>query len=150
MLSHILLHCSDALCMKLRIYKGKHDKYCTSFTLFFNNLYCMNCIYNVVVVVVVVENKFQFNSIHCIRYSGCQLSTMALQMSRVLSNVLKYAKHFQLQFTLKNIVTACSFVSSFETSEQPHPAIVPATLSRRIDSNSYQWRLQYDVLTRSI
>ena len=28
---------------------------------FFNNLYCMNCIYNVVVVV--VENKFQFNSI---------------------------------------------------------------------------------------
>ena len=63
MLSHILLHCSDALCMKLRIYKGKHDKYCTSFTLFFNNLYCMNCIYNVVVVVVVVENKFQFNSI---------------------------------------------------------------------------------------
>ena len=30
---------------------------------FFNNLYCMNCIYNVVVVVVVVENKFQFNSI---------------------------------------------------------------------------------------
>ena len=63
MLSYILLHCSDALCMKLRIYKGKHDKYCTSFTLFFNNLYCMNCIYNVVVVVVVVENKFQFNSI---------------------------------------------------------------------------------------
>ena len=62
MLSHILLHCSDALCMKLRIHKGKHDKYCTSFTLFFNNLYCMNCIYNVVVVVVVVENKFQFNS----------------------------------------------------------------------------------------
>ena len=60
MLSHILLHCSDALCMKLRIYKGKHDKYCTSFTLFFNNLYCINCIYNVVVVVVVVENKFQF------------------------------------------------------------------------------------------
>ena len=60
MLSHILLHCSDALCMKLRIYKGKHDKYCTSFTLFFNNLYC---IYNVVVAVVVVENKFQFNSI---------------------------------------------------------------------------------------
>ena len=59
MLSHILLHCSDALCMKLRIYKGKHDKYCTSFTLFFNNLYCMNCIYNVVVVVVVIENKFQ-------------------------------------------------------------------------------------------
>ena len=55
MLSHILLHCSDALCMKLRIYKGKHDKYC------FNNLYCMHCIYNVVVVVVVVENKFQFN-----------------------------------------------------------------------------------------
>ena len=65
MLSHILflLHCSDALCMKLRIYKGKHDKYCTSFTLFFNNLYCMHCIYNVVVVVV-VENKMsiQFNS----------------------------------------------------------------------------------------
>ena len=59
MLLHILLHCSDALCMKLRIYKGKHDKYCTSFTLFFNNLYCMHCIYNVVVV---VENKFQFNS----------------------------------------------------------------------------------------
>ena len=29
---------------------------------FFNNLYCMHCIYNVVVVVVVVENKFQFNS----------------------------------------------------------------------------------------
>ena len=27
-----------------------------------NNLYCMHCIYNVVVVVV-VENKFQFNSI---------------------------------------------------------------------------------------
>ena len=65
MLSHILLHCSDALCMKLRNYKGKHDKCCTSFTLFFNNLYCMHCIYNVVVVVVVVvvvENKFQFNS----------------------------------------------------------------------------------------
>ena len=64
MLSHILLHCSDALCMKSRIYKGKHDKYCTSFTFFFNNMYCMHCIYNVVVVVVVVENKFQFNSIN--------------------------------------------------------------------------------------
>ena len=62
MLSHIILHCSDALCMKLRIYKGKHDKYCTSFTLFFNNLYCMHCIYNVVVV---VENKFQFNYLCC-------------------------------------------------------------------------------------
>ena len=64
MLSHILLHCSDALCMKLRIYKGKHDKYFTSFTIFFNNLYCMHCIYNVVVVVV-VENKFQFNYLCC-------------------------------------------------------------------------------------
>ena len=60
MLSHLLLHCSDALCMKLRNYKGKHDKYCISFTLFsLNNLYCMHCIYNVVA----VENKFQFNSI---------------------------------------------------------------------------------------
>ena len=57
MLSHLLLHCSDVLCMKLRNYKGKHDKYCTSFTLFFNNLYCMHCIYNVVVVVV----EIQFN-----------------------------------------------------------------------------------------
>ena len=57
MLSHILLHCSDALCMKLRIYKGKHDKYCTSFTL-------LHCIYNVVVVVV-VEHKFQFNYLCC-------------------------------------------------------------------------------------
>ena len=63
MLSHILLHCSDALCMKLRIYKGKHDKYCTSFTLFFNNLYC---IYNVVVV---VENKFQFKFKHVTFYT---------------------------------------------------------------------------------
>ena len=54
MLSHIQLHCSDALCMTFRNYKGKHDKYCTSFTPFFNNLYCMHCIYNVVVVVVVV------------------------------------------------------------------------------------------------
>ena len=40
--------------------KGKHDKYCT-FTLFFNKWYCMHCLYNVVIVV--VENKFQFNSI---------------------------------------------------------------------------------------
>ena len=57
-LSHLLLHCSDVLCMKLRNYKVKHDKYCTSFTLFFlNNLYCMHCIYNVVVVVVVVVEK---------------------------------------------------------------------------------------------
>ena len=54
MLSHLLLHCSDALSMKLRNYKGKHDKYCTSVTLFSNNLYCTHCIYNVVVVVVVV------------------------------------------------------------------------------------------------
>ena len=85
MLSHILLHCSDALCMKLRIYKGKHDKYCTSFTLFFNNLYCMNCIYNVVVVVVVVENKFQFNSI--------QFYT--LKSSSILNSDHRIPEHFQ-------------------------------------------------------
>ena len=33
-INSVLLHCSDALCMKLRNYKGKHDKYYTSFTLF--------------------------------------------------------------------------------------------------------------------
>ena len=63
MLSHLLLHCSDALCMKLRNYKGKHDTYCTSFILFFNNLYCMHCIYNVVVVVV----EINFNSIQYLK-----------------------------------------------------------------------------------
>ena len=33
-LSHLLLHCSDTLCMQLSNYNGKHDKYCTSFTPF--------------------------------------------------------------------------------------------------------------------
>ena len=49
--------------MKLRNYKGKHDKYCTPFTLF--STICIVCIYNVVVVVVVVvivEHLFQFNT----------------------------------------------------------------------------------------
>ena len=41
--------------MQLSNYKGKHDNYCTSFTLFFNNLYFMHCTYNVVVVIVVIE-----------------------------------------------------------------------------------------------
>ena len=68
MLSHLLLHCSDALCVKLRNYKGKHDKYCTLFTLFFNNLYCMHCDYNIVIVVV----EIHFNSI---QYSFVQSST---------------------------------------------------------------------------
>ena len=43
-------------------YKGKHDKY---YLPFFNNLYCMHCVYNVVVVLVVVEINFdsiQMNS----------------------------------------------------------------------------------------
>ena len=40
-------------------YKVKHDKYCTSFTLF--STICIVCIMNVVVVVVVVE--INFNSI---------------------------------------------------------------------------------------
>ena len=35
---------------------------------FINNLCCMHCIYNVVVVVVVVENKFQFSSIQLLFY----------------------------------------------------------------------------------
>ena len=51
--------------MHLSNYKGKHDKYCTSFTFFFlNKWYCMHCLYNVVIVV--VENKFQFNSKRCL------------------------------------------------------------------------------------
>ena len=48
--------------MKLSKYKGKHNKYCTSFTFSFNNLYCYHCIYNVVVVVVAVV-EINFNSI---------------------------------------------------------------------------------------
>ena len=42
---------------------------------FFNNLYCMHCIYNVVVVVG-VENKFQFNSIqYMIQDIGYRISS---------------------------------------------------------------------------
>ena len=90
MLSHLLLHCSDALCVKLRNYKCKHDKYCTSFTLF--STICI--IYNVLVVVVVVV-EINFNSI---KKNECNFTVCPPFLYCILKR-----PSVKLQFTVDNI-----------------------------------------------
>ena len=69
-----MLHCSDALCMKLRNYKGKHD---TSFTLF-----PIICIYNVVIVVV----EINFSSIKK-KYLRVTFTLVLCQENVTLGNI---------------------------------------------------------------
>ena len=120
MLLHLLLHCLYVLCMKLRNYKGKHDNYCTSFTLFFNSLYCIHCIYNVVVVLLSLKNKCKFNSIQKLTWAGDSHATAGQKATAVPVRTHRTAPTFLHNYHIIYLLTSVSQCCLIVFKPLPH------------------------------